>query len=103
MTVLPYRDHTFVRILSTRTGETLFEIKMLGGSMIIWGSHYRPSEFEARLTDDRQTVALAGVLRDRIGPVVAFGDCLDVRAPYSVELGDLPPDYDPSWRKDTTR
>ncbi len=46
--------------------------------------------------------SLAGVLRDRIGPVVTFGDCLDVRAPYSVELGELAPDYDPSWRKDTT-
>ena len=33
MTVLPYRDHGYVRILSTRTGETLFEIKMLGGQM----------------------------------------------------------------------
>lgn len=39
-------------------------------------------------------------LHDRIGTVVVFGDCLDERAPYSVEMGDLPPDYDPSWRKD---
>ncbi len=33
MTRLPYADRTLVRILSARTGETLFEIKMLSGSM----------------------------------------------------------------------
>ena len=40
--LLPYRDHTFLRILSARTGETLFEIKMLDGSMIVWGANGTP-------------------------------------------------------------
>lgn len=31
--LLSYRDHTFVRIFSTRTDEVLFEIKMLDGAM----------------------------------------------------------------------
>jgi hypothetical protein len=102
MTLLPYRDHTYFLLLSTRTGETLLEAKMLCGSIIVWGSHYRPAEFESRLTDDGQTVALVGTLRDRIGPVVTFGEHLDVRASYSVEVGELPADYDPPWSRDST-
>jgi hypothetical protein len=100
MTLLPYRDHTYFRLISTRTRETLFEVKMLGGSIIVWGQHYRPSEFGACLADDGQTVALVGTLRDRIGKVVTFREYLDVRAPYSVELGKLPPDYDPAWQRE---
>src|SRR5256885_433169 len=100
MTLLPYRDHTYFRLISTRTGETLFEVKMLGGSIIIWGQHYRPSEFGAFLDCEAQTVALVGTLRDRIGRVVTFREYLDVRAPYSVELGCLPSDYDPAWQRE---
>jgi len=29
--LLQYRDHTYFRLISTRTGETLFEAKMLRG------------------------------------------------------------------------
>jgi hypothetical protein len=100
--LLPYRDHTYFRLTSTRTGETLFEAKMLCDSIIVWGAHYRPCEFNALLADDGQTVALVGTLRDRIGPVVVFGECVDVSASYSVEVGDVPADYDPSWSKDNT-
>lgn len=102
MMLLPYRDHTYFRLISARTGETMFEAKMLRGFMIVWGSHYRPAEFDALLADDGQTVALVGTLRDRIGPVVTFGECHDVRASYTVEVGELPPDYDPSWSRDNT-
>ena len=102
MTLLPFRDQTYFRLISTRTGETLFEAKMLRGSLIVWGAHYRPCEFDALLADDGQTVALVGILRDRIGPVVTFREYLDVRASYSVEVGELPADYDPSWSRDNT-
>ena len=100
--LLPYREHTYFQLISTRTDETMFEAKMLCGAIIVWGSHYRPCEFDARLTDDGQTVALVGTLRDRIGPVVTFGEHLDVQTPYTVEVGELPPDYDPSWSRDNT-
>jgi len=43
-----------------------------------------------------------GTLRDRLGVVVTFGDCLDVWASYGVEVGELPADFDPSWNKDRT-
>ena len=99
MTFLPYRDHGFIRFTSERTDETIFEIKMLDGSMIIWGAHYRPSEFVAGLNDDGATVVLSGILRDQHGPVVIFGDCLSVSASFRVELGDLPADYDPGWSR----
>jgi hypothetical protein len=102
MPLLPYRDHTYFRLISTRTGETMFEAKMLHGSLIVWGAHWRPSEFDARLAEDGQTVALVGTLRDRIGPVVTFRECIDVRASYSVVVDDLPPDYDPAWNRDNT-
>ena len=55
MTLLPYQDRRYVRFISERTGETLFEIKMLGGSLIVWGSHYRPDEFAALLAIDGST------------------------------------------------
>jgi len=32
--LLPYRDQTYFRRISTRTGETLFEAKTLRGSLI---------------------------------------------------------------------
>ncbi len=38
----------------------------------------------------------------QVSDQVTFGDRLDVRAPYGMELGELPSDYDPSKRKDTT-
>ena len=99
MTFLAYRDHGFIRFTSERTGETIFEIKMLGGSISIWGAHYRPSEFVADLTEDGATVVVSGVLRDRHGPVVIFGECLSVSASFRVELGDLPLDYDAGWSR----
>jgi hypothetical protein len=49
VTFLAYRDHGFIRFTSERTGETIFEIKMVCGSIIVWGAHYRPSEFTAAL------------------------------------------------------
>ena len=97
MIFLPYRDHGFIRFVSERTRETLFEIKMIGGSIIIWGAHYRPSEFKAGVTEDGATVAVAGTLCDRLGPVVIFGDCLSVGAGFRVEMGRLPADYLPAW------
>lgn len=97
---LPYREHGFIRFTSDRTRETLFEIKMTGGSIIVWGAHYRPYEFQACLTEDGATVGLAGTLRDRLGTVVIFGDHLTVAAGFRVEIGRLPADYDPSWSRD---
>lgn len=102
MTVLSYRDRSYVRIISTRTGETLFEIRMLGGAVIIWGAHYRPSDFDARLGDDGCTITLHGELCDRLGAVVTFGEQLDVATGYSVEIGALPEGYDGSWTRDRT-
>lgn len=32
--------------------------------------------------------------------MVTFREYLDVRAPYSVELGELPADYDPAWQRE---
>jgi hypothetical protein len=55
VTFLAYPDHGFIRFTSERTGETIFEIKMIGGSIIVWGAHYRPSEFTACLTEDGAT------------------------------------------------
>ena len=42
------------------------------------------------------------VERQMFARVVTFREYLDVRAPYSVELGELAPDYDPSWSRDET-
>jgi hypothetical protein len=39
VTILPYKDRGYVRFICDRTGETLFEIKMLDGAIVIWGSH----------------------------------------------------------------
>ncbi len=98
MLTLPYRDHSYLRFVSARTGETVFEMKMLDGALIVWGRRYRPSEFDARLDGD--TISMSGTLRDRRGIVVTFGDAMIVSAGYSVEVGALPADFDPSWRRD---
>ena len=100
MTILPYQEASYVRFVSDRTGETLFEIKMLDGALLVWGAHYRPSEFDALLADDGATVAVLGTLRDRIGPVVLFAECLQVLAGFRVEIGCLAPGFDPSWSRD---
>jgi hypothetical protein len=39
VTILPYHDRGYIGFTSDRTGEALFEIKMLDGAMIVWGSH----------------------------------------------------------------
>jgi hypothetical protein len=70
VTILPYQHGGYIRFISERTGETLFEITMLDGAIIIWGSHYRPDEFKASLAGDGATVSVAGILRDRVGAVV---------------------------------
>lgn len=72
----------------------------LDGAMVIWGSHYRPSEFRACLDGD--AVTGNGTLRDGVGPVVTFGDRLEIHAGYRIELGDLPPDVDLSWQRDAS-
>jgi hypothetical protein len=102
VTVLPYRDRSFIRFVSERTQETLFEITMLDGSMIVWGAHYRPSEFYAPLATDGATVALQGTLRDRVGSVVTFDEHLSLATSVRVEVGDLPQDFDPAWSRDRT-
>lgn len=102
MAVLPYRDRSFVRFISDRTRETMFEITMIEGSLIVWGAHYRPGEFRATLADDGATVAVSGTLRDRIGDVVTFDQVLSLEVGFRVELGVLPSDYDPSWSRDRT-
>lgn len=98
MTTFQYRERSYVRFFSLRTDETLFEMRMLEGALIVWGEHYRPSEFDAQLDGD--TVVCSGMLRDRCGTVVTFGDRLDILAPYRVDVGELPDDYDGSWSKD---
>jgi hypothetical protein len=98
--VLPFRDHSYVRFVSARTGETLIELKMLGTGVIVWGAHYRPGESDVRLAEDGTTVSVSGVLRDRLGVVATLGDVLDVGARFSVEAGELPPDYDPAWKRE---
>lgn len=50
--LLPFRDHTHVRLVSARTGETLIELKMIGSGVIVWGQHYRPRESDVRLAED---------------------------------------------------
>jgi hypothetical protein len=102
MTILPYRDRSFARFLSDRTHETLFEITMLDGAIIVWGAHYRPNEFSALLADDGATVRLLGRLHDRCGPVVTFGQHLEVDASFRVQIGVLPANFDPSWSRDRT-
>jgi hypothetical protein len=102
MLVLPFRDHSLIRFRSLRTGETMFEARMFRGCLIVWGERYRPSEFDATLADDGRTVALTGTLRDSCGAVVTFGETLEIHAGYSVEVGELPSDYDPSWTRDRT-
>lgn len=95
MTFLPCRDRGFIRFVSERTDETLFEIKMIDGAIIVWGAHYRPNEFEACLTEDGATVVVAGILRDRFGVVVMFRNHLSVSASFRVELGRLAANFDP--------
>lgn len=75
---------------------------MLDGAMIVWGTHYRPSEFAARLAKAASSVSIGGTLRDRIGPVVTFGECLAVLCGFRVEVGRLPANFDPSWTRDRT-
>ena len=102
MTILPYRDRSFVRFLSGRTGETIFELTMLDGSLIVWGAPYRPNEFRALLADDGASVRLLGRLHDRCGPVVTFGQQFEIEAGFRVELGDLSAEFDPAWSRDRT-
>lgn len=71
-------------------------------SAVVWGSHYRPDEFDIHLAADGATVSVWGTLRDRIGPVVTFGESLNVLSGFPLELGSLPADYDPSWSRDNT-
>jgi hypothetical protein len=73
---------------------------MLNGSAVVWGSHYRPGEFDVHLAADGATVSVEGTLRDRIGRVVTFRDGLDVLSGFRIELGSLSADYDPSWSRD---
>jgi hypothetical protein len=96
--VLPFCDHTLIRFTSLRTGETMFEARMFSGCLIVWGEHYRPPEFDAALADDGHTVTLADTLRDSRGAVLTFGETLEIHAGYSVEMGELPADYDRSGR-----
>ena len=91
--LLLYRDHTYFRLISTRTGETLIELKMLGSGVIVWGAHYRPGECDVRLAEDGCTVAVSGVLRDGQGIVATVGEMLEVAAAFTVEAGELPPEY----------
>jgi hypothetical protein len=100
VTTLPYHDHGYIRFMSERSGETLSEIKMIDGAMIIWGAHYRPSEFKVSLIDGGANVSVTGTLCDRVGPVVTFSDSLDIVSGFRVELGRLPADFDPSWSRD---
>ena len=66
VTTLPYKELGYIRFISERTSETLFEIKMFRASMLIWGAHYRPSEFKASLAEDGASVRIEGMLCDRI-------------------------------------
>ena len=100
MLSLPYRDHSYLRLVSTRTGETLIEVKMIDGAVIVWGQHYRPSEFDARLSADGDAVTLEGTLCDRCGTVVTFGERTTIRASYRIDVGTLPPDFAAGWRRD---
>lgn len=70
--------------------------------LFVWGAHYRPSEFWALLEDDGATVRLLGRFYDRCGPVVEFGQHLEVDAGFRLQIGDLPADFDPSWSRDRT-
>ncbi len=97
---LPFIDHRFVRLVSSRTGEVMLNLKMLGSGVIVWGQHYRPAEADVHLSEDGTTVAVSGVLRDCIGVVVTLGDVLDVQEGFAFEVGELPPDFDPSWRRE---
>ena len=98
MLTLPYRDRSYLRFISARTGETIFELKMVDGALIIWGRRYRPSEFDARLEDDE--VRLLGRLSDERGVVVEFREQMVAAAGYSVEVGELPENFDASWQRD---
>jgi hypothetical protein len=70
---------------------------MIDGAILVWGAQYRPCEFNACLTEDGATVVVEGLLRDRLGGVVMFGDHLSVSSSFRVELGQLPEDFDPAW------
>ncbi len=98
MLTLPYRERSYLRFVSTRTDETIFELKMLAGALIVWGRRYRPSEFDARLDDGE--VRLSGTLSDHLGVVVTFGGQTVVTANFRVEVGELAADFDGSWRRD---
>ncbi len=37
-----------------------------------------------------------------IGPVVTFGECLNVLCGFRVEIGTLPASFDLSWSRDRT-
>ena len=76
--------------------------RRLDGALLVWGAHYRPSEFDALLADDGAAVAVIGTLRDRIGPVVTFAERLNIEAGFRVELGRVAADFDPAWSRDRT-
>jgi hypothetical protein len=97
LTTLRYKDHGFIRFVSERTGETLFEIKMFKASILIWGAHYRPSEFQALLAEDGASMRIEGMLCDRVGPVVTFADSIEIASSFRVEVGDLPAEFDGTW------
>lgn len=99
MILLPYRDHTYFRLISTRTGEALFEVKMLFGSIIVWGGHYRPCELahvSATMARLSPGWARSASVSD---PSLTFGDCLDAHAAcprFGCRLV-----YDPRWNGGT--
>ena len=71
---------------------------MIRGSAAIWGLHCRPYTSPETET----TVSVEGMLRDRVGPVVTFGDRLDILSGFRIELGSLADDHDPPWSLDNT-
>jgi hypothetical protein len=100
VTILPYRDSGLVRFASERRGETLSEITMVDGALIVWRCHFRPSDLTALLADDGASVSITSTRRDRIGPIVILGERLSIVADLRVECGRLPPDHNPSGSRD---
>ncbi len=89
--------HTFLRLQSARTGQTLLHASRLDRALIVYGDACR-DHYDLRL--DGEDVRLDGTLWDRIGPAVSFGDDAIRFHCMLIDFGSLSEDHDGSWQRD---
>lgn len=78
---------TYHRLTSTRTGDVILEARVIDGMVIVHGVS-RPDEYDVHLVDGG--FELDGVLRDRVGPVMAVdGDAVTLHHGVLIDVGPV--------------